>query len=397
MWKYGYRSFRYCNHDIGHAMMSVYFGARLQGWAATHLVGVGGVQLDALLGLDRSIDFESFREEPEFGEALLVISPAEALYDIPRADLFSYRIPTQATKGTLRETSYWYGVGNSLSRGHTNVWPDVSKMYRVTRSNLPFVPRATQLFSLSPSSSLPSTTPTRLMAGSIIRQRRSAVDMDGVTSISSAQFFEMMSRVMPYSKASPFGLLSPYDPAIHLAIFVHRVKGLDPGLYFLLRDPSVLEVTKALLQSTFTWHQCVPGLPLYFLSPMDPVELSKVAISVSCSQEIAGAGAFSLGMLAAMDVLNKERTAAAYRELYWEAGMIGQILYLEAEAKKVSGTGIGCFLDDAVHSVFLNPQSSGQLQSLYHFTVGGRTEDTRVQTLDPYEALKNQTKIDKWF
>ena len=32
---------------------------------------------------------------------------------------------------------------------------------------------------------------------------------------------------------------------------------------------------------------------------------------------------------------------AHYRKLFWEAGMVGQVLYLEAEAHGVRATGIG--------------------------------------------------------
>lgn len=35
-----------------------------------------------------------------------------------------------------------------------------------------------------------------------------------------------------------------------------------------------------------------------------------------------------------------------YPRLFWETGLIGQMLYLEAHAFGVSGTGIGCFFDD---------------------------------------------------
>ena len=38
--------------------------------------------------------------------------------------------------------------------------------------------------------------------------------------------------------------------------------------------------------------------------------------------------------------------------LFWETGVIGQVLYLEAEAAGVRATGIGCFFDDPVHQVF---------------------------------------------
>ena len=73
-----------------------------------------------------------------------------------------------------------------------------------------------------------------------------------------------------------------------------------------------------------------------------------------------------------------------YRRLFWEAGLIGQVLYLEAEAAGLRATGIGCFFDDPVHQVF----GFGDLafQSLYHFTVGGPVEDTRLTTLAPYGA-----------
>src|SRR5271165_5626128 len=53
-----------------------------------------------------------------------------------------------------------------------------------------------------------------------------------------------------------------------------------------------------------------------------------------------------------------------YRHLFWETGMIGQVLYLEAEAQGVRATGIGCFFDDPVHELMGLPDDA--FQSLYH-------------------------------
>ena len=75
-----------------------------------------------------------------------------------------------------------------------------------------------------------------------------------------------------------------------------------------------------------------------------------------------------------------------YRQLFWEAGILGQVLYLEAEAAGVRGTGIGCYFDDGVHE--LAGITSRSLQSLYHFTVGGAVGDERLQTLPAYAHLK---------
>ena len=64
--------------------------------------------------------------------------------------------------------------------------------------------------------------------------------------------------------------------------------------------------------------------------------------------------------------------------------VIGQILYLEAEAAGIGATGIGCFFDDPVHQVF--GFSDLEFQSLYHFTLGGPVQDSRLITLAPYGA-----------
>jgi hypothetical protein len=74
--------------------------------------------------------------------------------------------------------------------------------------------------------------------------------------------------------------------------------------------------------------------------------------------------------------------APFYRNLFWEAGLVGQVLYLEAEEASIRSTGIGCYFDDPVHEVF--GISSRDWQSFYHFTVGGAVEDKRLTTLPAY-------------
>jgi nitroreductase len=105
---------------------------------------------------------------------------------------------------------------------------------------------------------------------------------------------------------------------------------------------------------------------------------------VSCHQDIAGSGAFSLGMIAEFKASITDQPYR-YRHLFWETGMIGQVLYLEAEAQGVRGTGIGCFFDDAVHEIL--GIKDNQYQSLYHFTIGRPLEDPRLTTYPPYHHL----------
>jgi hypothetical protein len=71
------------------------------------------------------------------------------------------------------------------------------------------------------------------------------------------------------------------------------------------------------------------------------------------------------------------------RNLFREAGLVGQVLYLEAEEAGIRSTGIGCYFDDPVHQVF--GISSRDWQSFYHFTVGGPVEDRRLTSLPAYK------------
>ena len=122
------------------------------------------------------------------------------------------------------------------------------------------------------------------------------------------------------------------------------------------------------------------ALPLYLLQAGD---IQSTATSVSCGQSIAGDGAFSLGMIARFQE-ELETAPYRYRHLFWETGMIGQVLYLEAEAQGARATGIVCFFDDPVHELMGLPDDAG----LYHFTVGGPREDARLATRAAYHHLE---------
>ena len=107
-----------------------------------------------------------------------------------------------------------------------------------------------------------------------------------------------------------------------------------------------------------------------------------LAISVIPVTGPIGPATAELGMIAEFESSLHRYGPWFYRRLFWETGLIGQVLYLEAEAAGVRATGIGCFFDDPVHQ--LMGFSKMSLQSLYHFTTGGHVEDPRLTTLPPY-------------
>jgi SagB-type dehydrogenase family enzyme len=391
-WKYGERAFRYCNHDVGHAIGTARIAAATLGWNMALLDGLEQNTVALLLGTHRMEDFADV--EPEHPDCLAVVWPYEnGERDTSLVKREAAEIPLLLDAAAVKDLAggSWYGNANRLSREHGVHWDIIDEAadasWKTQREEL-----ATPI-PISPAGAPDGPHGSRVTndivpsAGRIIRQRRSAVAFDGKTSISTATFFHMLQRVMPAAERSQLERPMPwdawpYDPAIHLMMFVHRVDGLTPGLYFLVRDPKKLAFIQQSLNEELNWVPA-PGspddLPLYWLLEGDA---KKLAVQVSCHQDIAGDSAFSFGMLAEFEGLLRARGAWWYPRLFWESGLVGQVLYLEAEAAGVRATGIGCFFDDPVHEVVSVRRMS--LQSLYHFTIGGPVEDRRLMTLPPY-------------
>jgi hypothetical protein len=205
--------------------------------------------------------------------------------------------------------------------------------------------------------------------------------MDGRTGLGRDTFYGMLERVLPGPGRVPLGSL-PWRAAIHLVLFVHRVEGLDPGLYGFVRDSEALDDLKAAMRSEFEWSRpagCPEDLPLFRLVQADCRDAAR---NVSCQQDIAADGAFALAMIAEFEPRLRDYGTWFYKRLHWEAGAIGQILYLEAEAAGVRATGIGCFFDDALHRIV--GLAGARYQDLYHFTVGGAVDDPRLKTRPAY-------------
>lgn len=197
--------------------------------------------------------------------------------------------------------------------------------------------------------------------------------------MSQQDFFALLEAVLPDS-AIPWDALET-PPRIGLALFVHRVEGLSPGLYLLPRQTSLEKYIRSdFLRAPV--ENSPPHLNLQLLTPAPPAELHRAARSINCHQDIASNSCFALGMLAEFESsINSD--PAAYRDLHREAGLIGQVLYLHAERLGLRGTGIGCYFDDPFHSLL--GLEDKRFQSLYHFTVGLSLEDTRIETSFVYD------------
>ncbi len=345
-WKYGERAFRYTQLDAGHALRSIGLSARLNGWYARLFDTLDTDTVSTLLGLDQPERFSAYEEE--IADALLLISPEEtpALPDLlPLAS--QCRAP-------------FAGSANRLSPSH-HLWEAITLAEKATAAPVR-LPGREALPAFESGCTVPAET--------VILTRRSARAMDfGRTHIGLDTFRQLLDAATIAFEG--------FESALSLVLFVHDVETLEPGLYLYLLNPKQLERLKTRMRSDLLFRPA--GEALYLLEPGDFRPQAKF---ISCSQEIASDGAFSLGMLCEFAPQMERYGPGRYKSLYWECGAVGQQLYIEATSLGLSATGIGCFLDDVMHRLL--GLEGHDFQSLYHFTIGRAIPDLRLQSRAPY-------------
>ena len=290
-WKYGERAYRYCQHDVGHALATLRLAAAVLGWSARLVESLADADLARMLGVDRADDFA--RMDPsdcEQPDAMLVIEPA-AISGDTSPEVGSM---TESALAFVREAvgrGGWSGQANPLSPSHVD-WPIIEAAAEAAWKPV------TELEQSPAWHELPRVmSSSSVLASPLIRQRRSCLALDGQTPISAQTFYRMLDHLLPRPRIAPWDML-PWEPLVHLAVFVHRIEGLPTGLYLFERAAAVHSRLQEAVTTKAAW-QPVPGCPehlrLFFLVPGDCRHMAGV---ISCHQEIAADGAFSLGMIA---------------------------------------------------------------------------------------------------
>ena len=122
-WKYGERAFRYCQHDLGHAIAALRIAAALVGWRAVLLPEWPHRDIAALIGIDRDEDYvEAEREEPG---CLLAIAAG----DLPDGVREHRELMRDAARN-----GRWSGRASQLSEDHVQ-WTFIDEIARATEDH----------------------------------------------------------------------------------------------------------------------------------------------------------------------------------------------------------------------------------------------------------------------
>jgi SagB-type dehydrogenase family enzyme len=308
-WKYRDRAYRYCLHDIGHAWQALTLAAQALGCDSKAIVDFPDDEIAQAMRL----------HEDEWPMLIVEIRGA-------------------ACEPSAHETVWYGGTANQLSK-EIVPYPRIEAIHAATKllvnSTIEPAPAGTGEVRLPPpAKSLRSF-------GEVVRTRRSALDFVGGTqSISLPQLSALLAPAAP--------LLS----FVQLYLYVHRVDGLEQGVYRFWPEHAELERIKVGDQRV-------------------------AAAGLSLGQDLAGNACVAFSMVGDLDRAARAHGDRGYRSVHFEAGAVGQRLYLAAEALGLGATGIGAFYDEEVHRYLHVTPEQGQV--VYHFAIGYPIPDPRLQ------------------
>src|SRR3990172_6303691 len=217
------------------------------------IADVSDTAIAAVLGLAQPESFSAIAEEDrEHPDALLLVGP----FHPPGNGEESEGVDITTLRDVL-EAGAWVGQANSLSPAHVH-WPAIDAAAEATwqedsaagtrrRGDAGIVDK----FAAWPDRPVVSS---HVSAGRLIKQRRSCLALDGITSISAETFYAMLDRLLPRPGGPPWDVW-PWPPHLHCGIFVHRVRGLPSGLYLFERSPTVHERLRSALGVDFLWKR----------------------------------------------------------------------------------------------------------------------------------------------
>ena len=279
-WKYGDRAYRYCCHDLGHAMMSLLLAAQALGMPGGAVGHFSDLRLARTLGLAESDEtpmaFLVFA--PESRSNKFLVQPEQELAGVPN-NLSTQEVPYELLLGIQRST----------------ILPDpAGPLPRIFPANLGTARDRVFL----------SCPPRDSPLGPTVRRRRSALDFDAHTPPMGRNDVEQLLDFATRDWAADWrGNFDERTTAgrgadfATLYLYVHRVRDCEPGVYRWERSNQRLE-------------QLHRG------------DVECVAAYLSLEQALAGNACFAVSMIADLAEAARVFGNRSYRYVHFEAGAI---------------------------------------------------------------------------
>jgi SagB-type dehydrogenase family enzyme len=343
-WKYRQRAFRYCMHDMGHAQAAISFAAYVFGWQTKIYAQFPDDKIKELLGLTES------DEKPML---ILGLYPNDKKSNTENIQYKNEPCIYHGKPNILTQEKIKYTEIDNVYESTcitSSTWEKIKKQKNQKTNSAMSLLVDKNSISIKLDDLACTNDISQISVYHTIRKRRSAVDMDSKQYMTKSHLGIILASTLQGNS------IDVQSNLIDLYLYIHKVSDTESGLYYFDRNN-------------------------HSIAALKQNDEQAAAKFVSCFQDIAAHSCLTISMIANMDLAYNLYGNRCYRYMHFEAGYIGQFLYLTSFALGYDATGIGCFIDDEINHYLKLPK--GQ-EVIYNFTIGKAIIDKRLTDLPAY-------------
>jgi len=310
-WKYGKRAYRYILLDTGHVAKNALLGAETFGYQGNPIGCFDDQRINTLLQID----------DNEEG-ALLLLPLGKGKEAPPITQKSAVQAAPKLLSGKADQLVL-------LAHGQTGLTLDHSHQTTGRTANNKLVEKS---YPTLPVIDLPDTTEAGAPLTSTIMNRRS-VRTWADKAMTQTQLSSLLYYSFGVKNENGTDLADPTiggDRFLNLYLIIHRVEGIDPGVYYYNRRQ-------------------------HNLSQIQKGNFRRATTQAALAQSVVGQSCVCFVLTTSTARLDHSDGDRSLRYAGLEAGMIGENIYLQTEALGLGCTGIGAYFDDEVSELINVP------------------------------------------
>lgn len=158
----------------------------------------------------------------------------------------------------------------------------------------------------------------------------------------------------------------PWRESLQFAIFIHRVAGIKPGLYVLFLNDKQMTSFRSQCKIKFKWKETIPRYRLFLLyeAPLDEM-ISDICIADPFIKD----SCLTMSFVTSFKPFISTYGVSMYQRLFWEAGLVAELIRLECRLEKLDTVGHPFFYEQLFERI-MGISHYEEYMNTYHLSIG---------------------------
>lgn len=158
----------------------------------------------------------------------------------------------------------------------------------------------------------------------------------------------------------------PWKESVQFAFFINRVEGLQPGLYLLFLNDKQITSFRSQCKVTFNWTKVSKEYQFYSLFE---APLNEMISDICLNDPFVKNSALTVSFINSFKPFITTFGVSMYQRLFWEAGMLAELIRLESRLEKVDAVSHPFYYESLFEKV-MGISHHEDFMNTYHLSIG---------------------------